>query len=307
MAVLLFLGLVILLSLAIVVVPRILYPVPSSIGLDKLKVTGKARLDAQNDRLKLQNDARTGLIQAVGGGVVLLGVFFTWRQLQLSQQGQLTDRFTNAVGQLGHDKLDVRLGGIHGLERIAQESVEDHPAISSILSAYVRRESPWPPSVSGQYREDAPLASVPDMRHRAPSIHAALIALDSCQKGRRESLRLSDTDLRKATLSGVRFDNAMMNRAHLEGAVLNGADLESALLINACLDGVTLKNANLTNAYLWGAQLEGASDLDRANFQGASADPRTTWPSSFDSASAGVTIFNEELSLEYTTGPAKKD
>jgi hypothetical protein len=53
---------------------------------------------------------------------VLLGAFFTWRQLQISREGQVTDRFTRAVDQLGHPEVDVRLGGIYALERIAKDS-----------------------------------------------------------------------------------------------------------------------------------------------------------------------------------------
>ena len=30
----------------------------------------------------------------------------------MSQEGQITDRFTKAIEQLGSDKLEVRLGGI---------------------------------------------------------------------------------------------------------------------------------------------------------------------------------------------------
>jgi hypothetical protein len=35
------------------------------------------------------------------------------RTYRLTQQGQITDRYTKAIEQLGSDKLDVRLGGIY--------------------------------------------------------------------------------------------------------------------------------------------------------------------------------------------------
>jgi len=35
------------------------------------------------------------------------------RTYRLTQQGQLTDRYTRAIEQLGSDKQDVRLGGIY--------------------------------------------------------------------------------------------------------------------------------------------------------------------------------------------------
>ena len=38
----------------------------------------------------------------------------------------MTDRYTKAIEQLGSDKLDVRIGGIYALERIALDSDKDH-------------------------------------------------------------------------------------------------------------------------------------------------------------------------------------
>ena len=64
-------------------------------------------------------------------------------QVGLSEQGQLTDRFSKAVEQLGNkDSLEVRLGGIYALERIARDSVRDHPTVMDVLSAYVREHAP---------------------------------------------------------------------------------------------------------------------------------------------------------------------
>ena len=39
------------------------------------------------------------------------------RTHELTEQGQVTDRYTKAIEQLGSDKLDVRIGGIYALER----------------------------------------------------------------------------------------------------------------------------------------------------------------------------------------------
>ena len=60
----------------------------------------------------------------------------------------MTDRFTKAIEQLGSDKLDVRIGGIYALERIARDSAKDHPTVMEVLTAFIREHSrePWPPS-----------------------------------------------------------------------------------------------------------------------------------------------------------------
>src|SRR5215207_234512 len=68
---------------------------------------------------------------------------------RLIEQGQITERFTRAIDQLGkvdekNNKLfEIRLGGIYALERIARESEEDHWPIMEVLTAYVRQHAPW--------------------------------------------------------------------------------------------------------------------------------------------------------------------
>jgi hypothetical protein len=133
----------------VLVVPGLLYPPLTDWDLDRDKVTGKDRLQLRNDRLKLQNDARATLLQGLAGGVLLLGAYFTWRQVQttrqqlhVAEQGQLTERFTRAVDQLGADRLDLRLGGIYALERIARDSPPDRATIGEVLTAYIRHRSP---------------------------------------------------------------------------------------------------------------------------------------------------------------------
>ena len=53
----------------------------------------------------------------------------------------MTDRYTRVIGQLGSDKLDVRIGGIYALERIARDSAIDHPTVMEVLAAFIREHS----------------------------------------------------------------------------------------------------------------------------------------------------------------------
>src|SRR6266566_1420125 len=77
-------------------------------------------------RLAAQNDIRSTLIQSLAGLALLLGAsltaYFSLGTIRLNTQGQITDRFTKAIDQLGNDRLEIRLGGIYSLARIAQES-----------------------------------------------------------------------------------------------------------------------------------------------------------------------------------------
>ncbi len=199
------------------------------------------------------------------------------RTLELTEQGQVTDRYTRAIEQLGSGMLDVRIGGIYALERIARDSARDQPTVIEVLSAFIREHSleQWPPS--------EPDGEAPQRRTR-PDVQAALTVI-----GRRDP----ECDVRKCDLRGavlVRADVALARLAHadLTGATLTGAALNHADLTHACLadavlsgarlnrvrlTGATLNHADLTGAVLDGAQLTGAvltdADLTGADLTGA--------------------------------------
>jgi hypothetical protein len=103
------------------------------------------------------------LLQGLGDLVVLtgatVGVWFTLRQVQVIQEGQITDRFTRAVDQLGSDTVDVREGGIYTLERIAKDSITDRGTVVETLTALVRNRSPWPPPDPTSKPVSSPIAT----------------------------------------------------------------------------------------------------------------------------------------------------
>jgi hypothetical protein len=65
------------------------------------------------------------------------------RQVLVAQEGQITERFTRAIEQLGNERMEVRLVGIYALERIANDSDKDYWTIMETLTAYVRENAPW--------------------------------------------------------------------------------------------------------------------------------------------------------------------
>ena len=63
-------------------------------------------------RLQAASSFRTALV----AGLAALGsLAMATRTYRLTQQGQITDRYTKAIEQLGSEKADVRLGGIYSL------------------------------------------------------------------------------------------------------------------------------------------------------------------------------------------------
>jgi Pentapeptide repeats (8 copies) len=183
----------------------------------------------------------------------------TQQQIALSEQGQLTDRFGKAIEQLGAagpDKLDVRLGGIYALERLASDSGRDHPVIIEVLAAFVRDRAP---------ATACPSKPVPSA-HPATDVQAALtvIGRDAAHAELTQGLDLTRTCLRGANLFRANLTRATFSDADLSGANLFEANLTEAWLPDANLTKALLIRANLTNAVLGGADLTKA-ELGEAN------------------------------------------
>src|SRR6266545_1520476 len=200
---------------------------------------------AQSEALQAQNDLRTTLLQGLGGLFLISGVVATWRQVQLTRhqldilrEGQITERFTRAIEQLGSDNLDVRLGGIYALERIASSSEVDRGPILEVLTAYVRGHSPWPAAgwaygaATPPEPDDRQLAS---LQFRNPDVQAVVSILGRREAVDGEELLLARVDLRRGYL----------RRANLEGANLSGADLHGAALDGAVLRGIVTDESTM--------------------------------------------------------------
>lgn len=222
--VLLFGGALVFLIGCLVVVPRLLYPPLSSTDLRGV-ADPRTRIELQQAQDRLANDARSTVLQALGGLLVAAGAVATWRQLFISREGQLTERFTRAVDQLGSPNVDVRIGGIYALERIAENSAADRNPIQFLLGAFIRTHAPWPADKqTGPDTTGSVDASLPWMRTRAPDIQAAMGTL-----GRRapaanpEALYLSRVDLRSVALRNADLRGAKLTGANLGGAIVAGA------------------------------------------------------------------------------------
>jgi uncharacterized protein YjbI with pentapeptide repeats len=244
---------------------------------------------AGDARIKAITDTRTALL----AGLVGLGAIGTlWvnsrtyrvtaRTFELTEQGHITERYTKAIEQLGSASLDVRLGGIYALERIAVDSARDHATVVEVLSAYVREHS-----VSERVATDVQAAA---------TVLGRLPVRTGISRGNLSGARLRRGDLHKATLPGAYLFGASLPDAYLFEANLSGADLGLANVSDARLDkanlsrawlfeanmsGALLYKANLSEACLILANLSGArlfeanlsdGDLQEANLSGARLD-----------------------------------
>jgi Pentapeptide repeats (8 copies) len=266
------------------------------------KLTPQEYIQLQKDLITAENDARATFAQILGGIGLLIGLYFTYRSIkvahknvEVAEEGKLTERFSKAVELLGSEKLDVRLGGIYALERIARDSQKDHWTVMEVLTAFIREQSKkesteWKGFLAfyEAYMADSdPDSEAPEYKYPA-DIQAALTVI-----GRREWIDqekrqgqcvdlsgafLATTSLSQANFSGANFASANLSRVSwshikLDGAVLIKANLNGSFLIKADLSRAELGHADLEGANLHKADLSGAilvrASLVGANLEGA--------------------------------------
>ncbi|MFQ6394963.1 pentapeptide repeat-containing protein [Nocardia sp. KC 131] len=288
-------------------------------------VDGVAAHPSAQEVLQARSTARTTIVQTLGGLIVVFGAYMTWRQfllssrkteeeIRLSELGRLTERMTQAVGQLGSPEPAVRVGGVYALGRIADESEHDREPIRQILAAYVRTHAAV---------EQRPVRLVDRLVVRRPDVQAALTVLGRGNPTPNRvswlSLELTGTDLRRAELTNsdlrrTRFVDCLLTRADMEGADLRGCDLRRADLGTPGDDLAALRNARanmltwwpdgfepaaagvlidpgLAGADLCSADLRGRN-LVGIDLSGAITNTYTIWPSGFDWRAAGVVEFD---------------
>jgi uncharacterized protein YjbI with pentapeptide repeats len=263
-------------------------------------------------------------------GAIIVGAIRVWtnerqvaaseRQTATIEQGHVTDRLTKAVEQLGAQKtvkrilydadgtevrdernvpvtvettepnLEVRLGGIYALERIARDSERDHVTVMAILCAYIRENAPAARTGGERLtdsRGDEGSAADETFRFTSATLNERRRKLDERLNkiqppradiqaaldviGRRQTkpysperadnnfiIDLRDVDLRRCKLRGREFDHAMLDNSRLDGADLSEVRMRKAFLSGACLDGAVLEGAKLQAADLSGAILTDA-------------------------------------------------
>jgi hypothetical protein len=230
-------------------------------------------LKSEAEVLTAENQVRTAGLQVIAGLVVASGllltarsVALTARSIEVNREGQVTERFSRSVEQLGHESQEVRIGGMYALERIANESEPDRETVLEVLAAYAREHARPPTSAESRIGPNAAEAAEPgqtrpqDGSERLRADIAAIVNVLRRWKWPHAEL----VDLRKSYLAYGNFFEANLSRASLVEANLVGA-----ILTEANLSGALMLMANLSDAILLGVDLSG-SRLQRANLSGAS-------------------------------------
>ena len=254
------------------------------------------------EHFQAENEARRTLAQILLGLGGIVALYAAWRRtralednVKVAQDSQLTERFTKAIEQLaatdkdGNPALEIRLGGIYALERIARDSERDHWTVMEVLTAYVRKNAAWKYNLEGSpgVVDDSEETPSDDGFPQVPiDIQAILTVLGRRERGeqreQRRHLNLAATDLADADLTDAHLERAdlsfaclsaaNLSRAHLEEANLENSFLISTRLMNTHLEGADLTGAHLKQVFLIEAHLEGAklygTDLEEARVSG---------------------------------------
>lgn len=162
---------------------------------------------------------------------------------------------TNASGdqifdQLAYEKtepnLEVRLGAIYALERIAQDSTRDHFQIMEILSAYIRENAP-------------PLEDTPkSIKKTRADVQAVITVI-----GRR-----SQKQIEKEWQKNIRLD---LSRCNLSKMVFSGGNYSAVDFSNSILEAANFRDSKLHGTYFFGSNLNHINFFD-AELKGARLD-----------------------------------
>jgi len=225
-------------------------------------------------------------------GIAVAGVALMrhFAQTEADRQRRFTDSFSKAIEQLGSDKIEVRLGGIYALGRIARESPGDYWSIMETLAAFVRERARWhgpQPDAT-----DIGPVSVQPTGPVAPPVDIAAVLTVIRHRPETERNRerdeiwrfdLSGTDLRGANLYSVYLEHADLRGAHLEGADLTnarfgGADFRGAYFTGADLNRTDLIGAKFDLAHLEDTYLANALLYEHVDLDGAFGNAGTRLP-----------------------------
>ncbi|WP_078504135.1 pentapeptide repeat-containing protein [Streptomyces viridochromogenes] len=231
---------------------------------------------------------RTGLVALGAAFIAGLGLFYTHitlkhtrerdrEQADLVREGQVTDRYIEAIKLLADEGSTKQLGGIYALERIMKDSEKDHSTVVEVLAAFIREHAPL--------RENPNEGNSGTVSNKPSVVVQAALSVLGRRPIRVEKNRidLRNVDLRGADISsgyfvGLDFTGSDLRGAdcsasHLHGVVLRETQLDGAYFVEALMDGCFLDEAkgvgvNFNSAVLSRASF-GECELSEVDFSAA--------------------------------------
>lgn len=144
--------------------------------------------------------------------------------------------------------IEVRLGAVYALERVAQDSKRDSRPIVETLAAYVR-------NVAKNQDGEAPASDEMPLPGHRPDVQAALEVIGRLNSFiERRHIDLSSTDLSFYDVSGdmkkVDFSNSILNGGHIKNVSFDGAKFNNSQISILNIEFSSFLNAKFIQANL---------------------------------------------------------
>lgn len=222
---------------------------------------------------------------AVALPFTVLKTIYNRRQTEVAEQSHITDQINKAVENLGATRqvgdrlepnIEVRIGGLLALERIAKHNLSEHIQVMEILCAFVRENAREFVATTVPLGEDGEVLSGSYIfpRHDIASALSVIARRGHVQRqleiGRKPPYRLNfyQADFRGLEMNGRDFANAILDYAQFEGADLTNTTFERANLSMTNFSESILNRTNFRGSYIQFNSFENA-ELEEANFDGA--------------------------------------
>ncbi|WP_052245259.1 pentapeptide repeat-containing protein [Halocynthiibacter namhaensis] len=254
-------------------------------------------LRTEIDQARTTRELGTAVLALFGAPFLVWRTVIASKQAHTAEQGLYTDRIAKAVEQIGADKvvkqqrkdekgnltyerdkdnkrifskpimveetapnLEVRIGGLYALERIARDSPKDHITVMEIICAYIRENCK--PDVSQFPADDAPLDvwinwDVPAQQHPRSDINTAISVINNRDKRQLEREKIRKF---KLNLAGVDFRGLTVKLTNFSGTNFNNAKFLAATISNSTLRGAHFDTVDFRKARLW------SSDFSNSTF-----------------------------------------
>ena len=259
---------------------------------------------AGKDRAALRAEAvKTGatIVLGTGGAAYLLLAYRRQRLEEVdTRERRITELYSKAVEQLGHEKAPVRLGALYSLERLAQDNPEHRQTVIDVVCAYLR----MPYTLPGRSDPDATLVeqAVPPAEDGIPPARdvPGQDPAHEERQVRQTAQRILAAHLRLPL--GSRGADAQRRRPSVRQAFWPGISLD---LTGATLVDFGFAQVSVIQAQFVGAAFQGHAEFGGAAFQGGAGFDRATFQGGTSFDEAHVLHLDDDLATATSGSPRR--
>ena len=236
---------------------------------------------------------------------IVLRSYHTYRQLNVSNkqadtasQAMINNAFSKAIEQLGEFKtlelekdkktyvpnMEVRLGALYSLEKIAKSNDEFRGSIINILSAYVR-ENAEKTNIENYYQiEEYTGHECMYFEKVTEDINSSLEILFNLRtKSNLFKIEFKGINLCGVNFKGFNLEGTNFSYCDIRGADFSNTKLRDAKLIGSILIDTKFLNADVTNVLMHHSILVQA-DFSYANLKGGKFSNSVLYEANFENA-----------------------